>query len=326
MRNTTYRYNALTCQYERVKVNAKSVIWYCLGLGVVASCMLLGILLLHDLLVNTERENRLRKENRALSQHHAILSDELNDLQPVLTSLQNKDRILHTKFFGAQPPAPAKETERTSKEKLLLADAQSFRLHVAALKSNSEELIARSVTTGHYFANALQLEVEKDALEHINALPTLPPIQPWQPERLISGFGLRVNPFHKGLYSHLGVDVAMPRGSPVIATGSGAVVQLKRSDLEAGYGNYIEIDHGRGVVTRYAHLEDIHVKFGAKVTKGEVVGTVGSSGGSVAPHLHYEIIRDGKNIDPVIHIVEGLTSGQHHHLLLSSHQQNQSLD
>jgi murein DD-endopeptidase MepM/ murein hydrolase activator NlpD len=122
------------------------------------------------------------------------------------------------------------------------------------------------------------------------------------------------------------VDVAMPRGSPVIATGSGAVVQLKRSDLEAGYGNYIEIDHGRGVVTRYAHLEDIHVKFGAKVTKGEVVGTVGSSGGSVAPHLHYEIIRDGKNIDPVIHIVEGLTSGQHHHLLLSSHQQNQSLD
>lgn len=103
MRYTTYRYNTQTCQYERVKIRVKNVLWYGLGLAVTGSCMLLGILLLHDLVVNTPNEKKLRKENRALKQHHAILSDQLNELQPVLISLQHKDQILHTKFFGSTP-------------------------------------------------------------------------------------------------------------------------------------------------------------------------------------------------------------------------------
>lgn len=324
MRNTTYRYNVLTCQYERVRVTAKGVVWYFLGLAVVASCMLVGILLLHDLIINTPNEKRLRKENRAFKRHHAILSTELNQLQPVLISLQNKDRILHSKFFGAPPVAPAEEIDRASKEKLLLADASSFRRQVTSLKATSERLALRSTRTNRYFGNTLKVAPED--LPSVNALPTLQPVTPWQADRLISGFGLRVNPFHKGLYDHLGVDIAMPRGSAVIATGSGKVSQLKRSDLQAGYGNYIEISHGQGIVTRYAHLEDINVKFGAKVKKGDVIGTVGSSGGSVAPHVHYEILRDDENVDPVDYMVEGLDSNEHHQLTEMSHQQNQSLD
>jgi murein DD-endopeptidase MepM/ murein hydrolase activator NlpD len=118
----------------------------------------------------------------------------------------------------------------------------------------------------------------------------------------------------------------MPRGTPVFATGAGKVSQLKRSDLQAGYGNYVEIDHGNGIVTRYAHLEDISVKFGASVAKGERIGSVGTSGGSVAPHVHYEILRDGKNVDPVHYMVEGLNPSHHYVLTVLSHQQNQSLD
>jgi murein DD-endopeptidase MepM/ murein hydrolase activator NlpD len=324
MRYTTYRYNKHTCQYERVKINAKNVVWYVLGLLVTGSCMLVGILLLHDLLINTPNEKRLRKENRAMKQHHAVLSDHLNDLQPVLTSLQNKDRDLHARFFGSQPEMPRAEIDRASKEKLLLADGKSFREQVSSISNISQQLIERSAGTGQYFAH--ELKIKKDELTRINALPTAQPFTAWQSDRLISGFGLRVNPFHKGLYDHLGVDIAMPRGTPVIATAAGTVVQLKHSDLQAGYGNYIEIDHGHGVVTRYAHLEEIHIKFGRKVSKGEVLGTVGTSGGSVAPHLHYEVIRDGKNVDPVIYMVEGLDSEEHHMLMSSSHQQNQSLD
>lgn len=324
MRYSTYRYNTHTCQYERVKIHAKNVLSYVLGLLVTASCMLVGILLFHDFIINTENEKSLRKENRAMKQHHAILSAHLNDLQPVLTSLQNKDRYLHTQFFGSQPVVPQTEIDRASKQKLLLADGHSFREQVLSLKNTSRKLFERSTATGQYFAH--ELKIKKDDLLRINALPTLQPITPWQPERLISGFGLRVNPFHKGLYDHIGVDIAMPRGTPVIATAAGTVVQLKRSDLQAGYGNYIEIDHGHGLITRYAHLEDIQIKFGAKVRKGEVIATVGTSGGSVAPHLHYEIIREGKNTDPVVYMVEGLTSEEHERLVILSHQQNQSLD
>jgi murein DD-endopeptidase MepM/ murein hydrolase activator NlpD len=157
-------------------------------------------------------------------------------------------------------------------------------------------------------------------------MPTLPPVQPWNNDKLISGFGMRVNPFHKGLYEHPGVDITMPRGTSVIASSSGTVRQVKRSNLQAGYGNYIEIDHGHGFVTRYAHLEEIKVKLYERVAKGSVVGTVGSSGGSIAPHLHYEILRDGRNVDPVTYMIEGLTSEDHHVMKVLSRKKNQSLD
>jgi murein DD-endopeptidase MepM/ murein hydrolase activator NlpD len=324
MRYTTYRYNPGTCQYERVKVNAKNIIWYCLGLMITGSCMLAGILLLHDFVINTDLEKNLRKENRALKEHHTILSASLGEIQPTLASLQSKDRILHVKFFGSHPALPVVNAVSTSKEKVLLADPDSFRKIVSSVKETSQELVQISSRSNIYFENALTLE--KDDLDLIHSLPTMQPIRSWQPEMLISGFGLRVNPFHKGLYEHVGIDIAVPRGTPVIATASGVIKEIRKSDLQAGYGNYIDIDHGKGLITRYAHLEDIQVNFGKKIHKGDVIGTVGSSGGSVAPHLHYEVIRKGENVDPIYYMIEGLSSEDHHHLTSMSHQQNQSLD
>jgi murein DD-endopeptidase MepM/ murein hydrolase activator NlpD len=286
--------------------------------------MLFGILLLHDFLVNTDHEKRLRVENRALKDHHAILSEELSELQPVLTSLENKDKILHKRFFGSQAVLPREQPHQAAKENFLLADASAFRKQVLSLKETSQELLGVASKTNTYFRN--KFADEQDEFESLPSVPTLQPITPWEADRLISGYGMRVNPFHKGLYEHLGVDVAVVRGTPVVATAAGVVREAKRSDLQAGYGNYLEIDHGNGWVTRYAHLEDTQVRFGARITKGQVIGTVGSSGGSVAPHLHYEILHEGKNVDPVFYMIEGLTSEQHHRLTYRSHQQNQSLD
>lgn len=324
MRYTTYRYNTETCHFERVRPKAGNVISYALGLVFTASGLVACMLLLHNALSNTDSEKELRKENKALKLHHKILSAELNDLQPMLTSLENKDRMLHKKFFGsAAAPAPENPDE-TSKEKFLLATPRAFRKQVSSLNAVTAQLLTRASRTNNYFANKFYLE--KDKVSSISCVPTRQPITPWQGEQLLSGFGMRVNPFHKGLYQHPGVDVAMARGTPVIATAPGIVHELKRSDLQAGYGNYIEIDHGHGWVSRYAHLEDIKVKYGEKVSKGQTIGTVGSSGGSVAPHLHYEILRDGKNVDPVSYMIEGLTSDEYHRLAFRSHQQNQSLD
>jgi len=323
MRKSLYRYNHDTCQYERVRITAGAVIWYALGVLTVGTFMLVGLLLLHDLIIETEKEAQLSRENRALRRHHSILTAELDALQPVLTSLQHKDRALHEKFFGTTP-APQQDTSRASKESLLLSDAKAFSIQVASLREHSEQLLNRSALTSHYFSQRLGMTDEEIA--RIGHMPTLQPIQPWDADRLISGFGMRVNPFHKGLYMHAGVDIAAPRGTPVIATAAGKVVQLKRSDLEAGYGNYVELDHGNGVVTRYAHLDDITVRYGARVVKGDTIGTAGSSGGSVAPHVHYEILRDGENVDPIFYMFEGLSSNEHYLLTVKSHQQNQSLD
>ncbi|MEO5602466.1 MAG: M23 family metallopeptidase [Cyclobacteriaceae bacterium] len=324
MRYTTYRYNPQTCQYERVKVRAKNVLWYGLGVFVLATSMLSGLLLVHDIVVNTETEKKLRKENRAFKEHHKILSSHLNELQPTLTSLQNKDQALHYKFFGSQAVVPEMNTQSISKENVLLADAAGFRSLVNLVKKTSQQLLAESSEKNRYFRS--EWSIRKPKPEVMGSLPTRQPFEKWQPDMLISGFGLRINPYHKGLYEHVGIDIAVPRGTTIHATASGIIKEVKKSELQAGYGNYIEIDHSNGIVTRYAHLQDIRVGYGKKVNKGELIGTVGTSGGSIAPHLHYEILRNGENVDPIYYIIEGLSSDQHERLTSVSHQQNQSLD
>jgi murein DD-endopeptidase MepM/ murein hydrolase activator NlpD len=112
----------------------------------------------------------------------------------------------------------------------------------------------------------------------------------------------------------------------VLATAPGQIITARKSDLLAGYGNYIEIDHGNGFVTRYAHLEVLNVKAGQKVTKGFVIATTGNSGGSVAPHLHYEIIRNNKQVDPVRYLISGVNASQHDQFISMSQRENQSLD
>jgi murein DD-endopeptidase MepM/ murein hydrolase activator NlpD len=103
-------------------------------------------------------------------------------------------------------------------------------------------------------------------------------------------------------------------------------VTAKFTALQAGYGTYIEIEHGNGFVTRYTHLDDILIRAGSNVTRGEVIGLTGNSGGTIAPHLHYEILRNGKNVDPVSHMILGVTPEKHSSLQESSRIQNQSLD
>lgn len=323
MRYTTYRYNADTCQYERVRTSVGTVVFYALGVLVTSTFILLGLLILHDLVVDSERKNLLQKENEIFARHHAVLSAQLRDLQPILASLESKDQVLHEKFFGSASAVESR-IDRQTRQNLLLSDANTFRDHIASLSDISSDLIARAASANRKFGHVLS--ADGNSSTSMRNLPTLQPVMPWEPERLISGFGPRVNPFHKGLYDHLGVDIAMPRGTPVIATADGTVSQLKRSDLQAGYGNYLEIDHGNRIVTRYAHLEEIQVRYGAKISRGDTIATVGSSGGSVAPHLHYEILRNGQNIDPLPFMITGMDAAEHYVLTVKAQQQNQSLD
>jgi murein DD-endopeptidase MepM/ murein hydrolase activator NlpD len=143
---------------------------------------------------------------------------------------------------------------------------------------------------------------------------------------LVSGFGTRINPFHKGKYKHPGIDFAAPRGTAVVAAAGGRVIDINKSDLQAGYGNSVDIDHGHGFITRYAHLETITVKQGERVAKKVVIGTVGNSGGSIAPHLHYEVIYEGEPVNPLKYMIEGLNSYDYSRLNALNNKQNQSLD
>ncbi len=121
------------------------------------------------------------------------------------------------------------------------------------------------------------------------------PLPEDQPGRVSSRFGLRKDPFHGTTKRHSGLDLAAPRGTPVLAMAAGTVVSAGR---RGGYGNCVELRHDNGVVTRYAHQDSLEVQPGQRVTAGTRLGTVGSTGRATGPHLHLEVRVEGRAIDP----------------------------
>ena len=124
----------------------------------------------------------------------------------------------------------------------------------------------------------------------------IPSQRPISVVNLTSGFGVRSDPFHGGAAMHAGVDMAGPTGTPIYATADGYV---GRAGWTGGYGNLVELEHGRGIETRYGHLSAILVHPGQKVRRGDMIARMGSTGRSTGSHLHYEVRIDGHAINPI---------------------------
>ena len=324
MSDIKYHYNPKTFRYERARITIKDVIWYVSGLLVTAMILCGVAIVIHDYWTETESERLLVIENSLLKKHKPVLEEDLTKIEATLAHLKEADKDLYLRIFNSEAPEYAPLTTSISREQALLADASGFSDLLSILKTKSEQLKSKSTRSNKAFANTIH--VSKEQLEILQSIPSIQPINNPQLDLLVSGFGERINPFHKGNYQHPGADFAAARGTEVFAAASGRVITINRTSLQAGYGNYIDIDHGHGFVTRYAHLEEIKVHRGQKVVKGITIGTIGSSGGSIVPHLHYEIIRDGEQVNPTPYMMEGLTSEQHNALLKLSAKQNQSLD
>lgn len=322
MRHTAYRYNPKTCQYEHASLRIKDVIGYCLGIFITAALLCFGLIITYDRFTESETEKALRKENHALNKHQVVLASQLNAIESTLGKLKEKDQTLHRTLF--EETSPENHSSSSAKKSILLADASDFTAMLNDLATRSQDIYHHSMAINNRFRE--RMHISKEDLTVLNSMPTLQPVANANLDLLVSGYGIRINPFHKGKYMHAGIDFAAPRGAEVFATSDGHVINIHRSNLQAGYGNSIDVDHGHGFVTRYAHLDEITVKAGQRVTKGMAIGTVGSSGGSIAPHLHYEIIVRGENVDPMAYMFEGLNSDAYNRLTSLGKKQNQSLD
>lgn len=125
---------------------------------------------------------------------------------------------------------------------------------------------------------------------------SIPSARPVEGMSLTSGFGVRSDPFRRGAAMHAGIDLAGPMGTPIYATADGVV---SYSGWMRGYGNLIEIAHGKAVETRYGHLSKTLVKSNMRVKRGQLIGLMGSTGRSTGSHLHYEVRLDGRAVNPV---------------------------
>jgi murein DD-endopeptidase MepM/ murein hydrolase activator NlpD len=156
------------------------------------------------------------------------------------------------------------------------------------------------------------------------ATPAIQPLSNADLKRLSSGFGYRIDPVYKTVKFHAGLDFSAPQGTPIYATANGTV--RVAGNLANGYGNHVVINHGYGYETLYGHMFRIKVKGGEKVKRGEIIGWVGSTGKSTAPHCHYEVHKNGNRIDPVYFFYNDLTPEQFNRMLKIAGSSNQSFD
>ncbi len=328
MARIKYYYDTETCRYERAKVTKSDISLNFLGFLVVALLMAIAIVLVYNTYFETPTEAQLKKENKELKKHFTALEAEMEEVDEVISALSERDNNIYRKIYEAEPlPSTVLAAGSGGAEayRELLEEGLQNEALIINTKKKIDKIKKKAGIMNQSFDEIMTLaKKNEDMLKHI---PAIQPIFNPDLTQLVSGFGNRINPFHKARVMHDGIDFAAPRGTEVYATGDGTVKFVKNNSvLETGYGNYIEIDHGYGYVTKYAHLSTVNLKVGEVVKRGQVIGLVGSSGGSTAPHVHYEIIKDGNKVDPINYIMNGLNNHDYSKLTELAIRENQSFD
>ncbi len=324
MARIKYYYDTETCKYERVKISKWDIAMNLLGFFAVAFVMALGIYLVHSTYFDSPKEANLKKENNELKFHYDILNKELGQINMVLGSLEKRDDDIYRTIFEVDPiPSTIRNggIGGANRYKELLDKGLKQEALILSTLQKADAIKKRLYIESKSYDDIIKLAKSKDKM--LASMPAIQPISNKQLTRLASGFGMRIHPIHKIRKMHTGIDFTAPQGTPIYTTGDG-VVKSVRTSL-GGYGKQIEIDHGYGFVTKYAHMSKFNVKKGQKVKRGDCIGYVGSTGSSTGPHVHYEIIKDGKKINPAPYLFMDITAEEYEKLLELATRENQSM-
>tara|TARA_R110000850_G_scaffold182360_1_gene307791 strand:- start:48701 stop:49678 length:978 start_codon:yes stop_codon:yes gene_type:complete len=325
MSKVKYYYDSETLSYRRIerKKGRRLGLIAVYILGMVLSGFILLLIYLSIPALETPREKVLSRELANMELQFELLNRKMSEVEEVLGDIAERDDNIYRLYFEAEPIPEEQRTagfggvnrykdfEGFDNSRLIVSTNRRMDILTKQLAVQSRSLDEITVLAG-----------EKE-----NLLASIPAIQPVANEdlsRMASGYGWRTDPFTKARKFHYGMDFTAPRGTPVYATGDGKV---RRADNTAtGYGNHIVIDHGFGYETLYAHLHKYNIRVGQQVKRGDIIGFVGSTGRSQAPHLHYEVFKDGERINPINFYYGNLTAEEFEILLRKSQQENQSLD
>ncbi|WP_046756173.1 M23 family metallopeptidase [Kordia jejudonensis] len=326
MSKVKYYYDSETLSYRKIETKRGRKIGYAiLFVAAVALCTILltSSLFIFDTAIETPREKSLKRELANMQFQYDLLNKKIAQAEAVLTNIEERDNTIYRLYFEANP---IPEEQRK-------AGFGGVNRYEALYNYENSDLIVE--TTKRLEILQKQLVVQSKSLDEIaklaedkeEFLASIPAIQPVNNEdltRMASGYGWRNDPFTKARKMHWGMDFTAPRGTPVYASGDGVVVRADNS--ASGFGKHIRIDHGYGYVSLYAHLSKYNVRKGKKVKRGDLIGFVGSTGRSQAPHLHYEIRKNGDKINPINFYYGNLSAEEFEELLLNASKQNQSLD
>jgi murein DD-endopeptidase MepM/ murein hydrolase activator NlpD len=322
MKKVKYYYNPKTLRFERIERSLGSVALRVFGF-LCATLVFAGLIVFGAFtFLDSPKDRYLKQEIARLRLEYDLMQQELDTLAYILEKLQDRDNNIYRVIFEAEPVSAGIRLSAiggSERFKRLnnYENGPIIKRNLAQVEMIKRQLVAQSRS----YDELARLIQEKEAmLQHI---PAIQPVANDELSRIASGFGYRIHPIYKTRKMHEGLDFTAPTGTPIYATGNGVVTKVGR---EQGYGNMVEIAHGYGYRTRYAHMHKFSCRVGQRVKRGEIIGVVGNTGLSTAPHLHYEVIKDGVKVDPINFFYNDLSDEEYALVIELANKANQSFD
>ena len=318
-----YIFNQLTQSFEVLETSKwrKVLRVILIFLAVLGVAFLFAVLLFS--FFKSPKEKMQARELEYMKLQYEILNDRLDDMEALLTDMEQRDNNLYRVMFEADPvPSQLRRSGFSDAEHYagLYGYVTSAQVVSAARKLDiiASQLYHQSVSYDTLFAMARN---KADMLAHI---PAIFPVKETEIKYISSFFGYRPDPIYKISKFHTGMDFSAAMGTEVYASGDGVVSDVEKSVW--GYGNMVTVDHGFGYKTRYAHLQKATVRKGQKVKRGQCVGLMGNTGKTTGVHLHYEVLKNNVYVDPINFLYQDLTPDQYEQILQQSVLPTQTMD
>ncbi|MBP6531974.1 MAG: M23 family metallopeptidase [Bacteroidia bacterium] len=323
MPNVKYHFNTATLKYERVIVSWKKRLFRLMGW--LATAVVFGaiIMLIAYNFFDSPKEKRLKRQLEETTYQLELLKQRSDQVSEVLKDIQERDNTIYRVIFEAEPiPVTIREAgyggvDRYNK----LRDYYNADLIVDVTKK-VDQLSKQLYVQSKSYDEVWQLV--KNKANMLSSIPAIQPVSNKDMTRVASGYGWRIHPIYKTEKLHTGMDFTAPVGTEIYATGNGTVVKVEKDGR--GYGNNVIINHGYGYQTLYGHMSKFSVRPGQKVKRGDLIGSVGNTGTSTGPHLHYEVHKNGNPVNPVNFYYNDLSPEEYARMLEISSQAGQAFD
>lgn len=320
-----YYFDTESLAYRKIKPKLSKKLGY-IGLFVLASALfgfLCFVVLLNTPFFETPKDRLQAREIETMKLRYAILNKKMEQIDEVLEDIEERDNNIYRAYFNTSA-IPTEQRKAGFGGVNRYKELEGFNNSDLVINTSKKvDIISKQLAIqSKSLDEILALAKQKNKL--LSAIPAIQPVKNEQMKRMASGYGYRSDPFTKARKMHQGMDFTAPTGTPIFATGDGVV---RRADNKAsGYGNHIVIQHGYGYETLYGHLSKYKVKAGQRVKRGDIIGYIGSTGRSEAPHLHYEVHKDGKPVNPINFYYGNISAAEYTIISKLANQENQSLD
>lgn len=319
MSKIKYRFNPDTLTYQRIEEGFfRKLLRFLPHIGLYLVIGALSIFI-YASLVDSPKERMLKRENRQLVFQYELLNNKIADIEQVLKDISYRDDNIYRTIFEAEPiPKTMREAGIGGVNRYDELEGYESSEIVVNTSRRIDKIMKQLYIQSKSFDYVVDLAINKE--KWLQSMPAIQPILNKDLTKISSYFGIRYDPVYKGVKKmHEGIDFTAPLGTDIYATGNGTVIEVDNS--HRGYGNMIVIDHGFGYSSAYAHCSKTLVRPGQKVKRGDIIGKVGSTGKSVGPHLHYEVRKNGRAVNPIHYFFQDLSPEEYDRMVELSSQE-----